>query len=302
MFQMFPKIRFEQLCAHFHQGGLSIFDPERQQKALQLRWLLPLLDPVNSRWNSWVIPYLVFSIQTLCNQSDVLLPLLFPASRPGTLRSSLHALHLLSTASDSIPRNFNFCSINHTTCLALPLSAGSVPREDFPLPSPRYRQLTVGDAFYYDSHLHCIRRRRGSRLLKYPRLITRFHKAHSLGLITFSGFLSLCCVPDPESTSSLAPLDLQPFLAGLSLEGTPLHSLSSRQFRHLMTSARDPANSYLTLSADAWRISWTTLCLIGGVTYGTGHCTANSLAVLSSITSSQHILLPTCVLCAQPRG
>ncbi|KAG2223219.1 hypothetical protein INT45_006100 [Circinella minor] len=42
--QMFPKVSYQTSCLSGAQGGVGLLDPITQQNALQLRWIIPMLD------------------------------------------------------------------------------------------------------------------------------------------------------------------------------------------------------------------------------------------------------------------
>ena len=171
---MFPKIRFEFLCAPRRDGGLGVLSPPRQQLSLQWYWLAPIL--CSSNQPSPATPYLRQMLSILHPSTDPLMPLLFPASRPTGSDPQSTNVSLLFRTMDAIPRDFLRCTPSAATCLALPLSLIEVPF--FPgrrlKPSPGLKKLVVGDVFLFDHMTNTIRRRLPQEVPRSPNLVRRF--------------------------------------------------------------------------------------------------------------------------------
>ncbi|KAG1470323.1 hypothetical protein G6F56_002749 [Rhizopus delemar] len=136
-FGIFPRLSFETMCLPRKSGGLGVPNPYVQQRALKIRWLIPLLQPthhpsspLHALRRSIVLPRLAhFVLLHSCPPSfnpidwDFRLPFLFPDLRSSLLCQSQLSLSQLFSAIDSLPQNWSHMVINPVTALSLPVMA-----------------------------------------------------------------------------------------------------------------------------------------------------------------------------------
>lgn len=78
---MLPKLPYTSFLRLRSSGGLALPDPSLQQFSLQFRWILPLFSSAHPSF-SFIHPWLLTLLISLCRPSDALLCLFFPALRP----------------------------------------------------------------------------------------------------------------------------------------------------------------------------------------------------------------------------
>ncbi|KAG1218837.1 hypothetical protein G6F35_008001 [Rhizopus arrhizus] len=133
----FPRISFETMCFPRHKGGLSVLNPQIQQSALQLRWLIPLLhgfpqEPTSTFWNrrsirsSVVLPLIV----------DFLLSHSLPAESRAPIQMDYRQAFVFKQLRPKklLPHTFDCVVINPQTALCLTLGDVSISSSSCPLP------------------------------------------------------------------------------------------------------------------------------------------------------------------------
>ncbi|KAG1037764.1 hypothetical protein G6F43_012795 [Rhizopus delemar] len=208
---IFPRLSFATMCLPRVLGGLGVLDPAVQQRALQMRWLVPLLQPshppsdaVRALRKSIVLPWLAHyvyfhSVADVTSDTlwDYRLPFLFPDLRRPVLRAS-RALSLLFAAVDTLPRNWSHVVINSITALALPVMALTLSPDPSVVIPKSFSKLRGDNIFIIDLTSLITRARQPTELPSFPRLCKQF----------------LTMVSD--SQLSLAPFFLRTFLTSAS--------------------------------------------------------------------------------------
>ncbi|OAD66062.1 hypothetical protein PHYBLDRAFT_175587 [Phycomyces blakesleeanus NRRL 1555(-)] len=102
----FPPISLNTFCLPRLQGGLGVIDPKTQQSALQLRWLQLIV--CSLRLPPGLVPRWMFGLlQASLPSLSPLFPLLFPSIHPSGWQDLTSPLHLVFTATDRLPHNFD---------------------------------------------------------------------------------------------------------------------------------------------------------------------------------------------------
>jgi len=242
--RIYPRFDSDLLKLSRSKGGLALLNPSIQQKALQWRWLYPLLlFDSSSTSDSLAMKTLRFVFSHFFSSStfpSYRYYLLFPDARrsiwfPLRFSSDRYFLNITTNfvqALDLLPRSYSDCSITAFTCLSLPLlsvvdqslSPPSSTVSFVPLPElltrhPGLRNLLANDVFMYDSHLQLIvLRDTSSRLHRYRNLCQLAESLISNGqLVILPFFRKHMDQPPPfdSSGSFVDQYDLQPFCSAI---------------------------------------------------------------------------------------
>ena len=253
----FPKIRFDYLVAHRHDGGLGVLNPKTQQLTLQWVWLQPLLLQTET---SPVLKYLSYTIRSFCDSPDPLLPLLFPTARPGKWRYGLNTLTLLMRAADVLPRRFYMAHPNPTTCLSIPLTHTwlTTPHHD-PPKKPGLQRLKAADAFVYDNVTRVVRRRSPGEMVTSPQLVRTVFRALDRQEILLDIFFIRTCIPNLLKRAEHdhpGSLNLAPFVVTMGTKEHAIDSLSARSVRKIMNLSPPHPSFHPTLTSNQWKTFW----------------------------------------------
>lgn len=275
----FPKFKHEFLFADRQQGGLKLLDPSKQQLVLQWKWVRPLLSSSSSQTSPKILLYLIYSIQHHFNTVDHLLPLLFPAMRKGPLGkpNALNIFTNIFRTTDALAKCYQTTHISHATCLQLPLSG--IHRYTNPLQEPpdtgqsgpsdpsssairlshrNWSKIQVYDAFHYDSHQGCLRRKCRTDLEIFPVLIGRFFRAidnHDIWLESF--FLRNCLIPpDQASQIPVGHIDFTPFVDGLLPSDLFSVKMTTARLRQGLSPHHKPPFFDPQIAPRQWKMFW----------------------------------------------
>ncbi|KAI9245595.1 hypothetical protein BY458DRAFT_417873, partial [Sporodiniella umbellata] len=120
---IFPKIKWSNLCLPKHQGGLAILDPLLQQRALYLFWLRPLFHDSGETSTNRTYISLKIHLQNSFNSEHPEIPLLFPIGRKQVSKKQFGVCNLLTQAMDQIPRRFEDMTLNFKAIMSLPIES-----------------------------------------------------------------------------------------------------------------------------------------------------------------------------------
>ncbi|KAG0821536.1 hypothetical protein G6F18_012154 [Rhizopus arrhizus] len=281
----FPRIGFETMCFPRHKGGLSVLNPQIQQSALQLRWLIPLLHgfpqkPTSTFWNrrsirsSVVLPLIVDFLLSHSLPAESRAPIqmdyrqafVFKQLRPKKLVQSLDGVFsLFFTSVDQLPHTFDRVVINPQTALCLTLCDVSISSSSCPLPKSM-ACLPSSHAYQVDPTSGRLQPKCSTDIRSHPYLTKRFLKwvrSDKLKLSSFfvRTFLLPCSAPliDPPFTPVVhTRVDMSPFLAVLSLTSdTNCGSiLTSKIYRRLCSPTVSSSSLYPSLPSTKWTELW----------------------------------------------
>ncbi|KAG1438597.1 hypothetical protein G6F56_012592 [Rhizopus delemar] len=225
------------MCLPRKFGGLGILNPSVQQRALQIRWLIPLLQPthgpsspLHALRHSIVLSRLVyFVLLHSCPPSvnpidwDFRLPFLFPDLRSSLLCQYQLSLSLLFSAIDSLPQNWSHVVINPATVLSLPVMALTLNSVSNVVPKS-FRKLRGSNAFItIDGDATLVRARLRSEMTYYPILSKKFLYMVSVSQVDLAPFF-LRTFPSTASAALELPdftpvshnnVDVTPFVDAL---------------------------------------------------------------------------------------
>ncbi|KAG2210794.1 hypothetical protein INT45_008279 [Circinella minor] len=177
--QTFPKLSFDQLCLSRSQGGVQLIDPQLQQHALSLRWLIPVLYyPIvqttshNGHHNDLfpsndiIVPYiahhLLYSNSTL---SDHRLLFVFPESRSPSWKQRPELFsHILFSAFDRTSIQMDQLVISPRLALQLLVSSTVQPQGNFTYTEITAQHSTLhkiktANIYIFDTNLNYLRPR-----------------------------------------------------------------------------------------------------------------------------------------------
>ena len=281
--RIFPRFSSEHLQLPRSKGGLDLMNPSLQQKALQWRWLYPILmSDSSSSLDSVAMHTLRFLLDHFLSSStfsSYRYYLLFPEARrsvwfPHCLspdKSFLNVINNLIQALDHLPHTFANCLITASTCLSLPLlsvidqshssqssTVSFVPLAELLGRQPGLRNLLAIDIFAYDSHRQqIVFRDATNRLHRYRNLSLSASSLISNGQLILLSFFRMHMDQSTISGSSFVEqCTLQPFCSALTSWTGPssmLYSTESiRYYKSLLPLL--PARSPLLHSK--WRYFW----------------------------------------------
>ncbi|KAG1447100.1 hypothetical protein G6F56_009366 [Rhizopus delemar] len=199
---IFPRLSFDTMCQPREIGGLGVLDPSKQQRALQMGWLVPLLlpthlpsDPKRALRRSFVLPRIAhFVLSHLCpdststNEWDYRLLLLFSDLRGSLSGKAFLSLSLLSSAVDFLPREWSHVVVNSATMLSLPVidltsnpSSTVVPKS--------FHKLRGANTFIQDNGTNLPRARHRFEMGCFPNLCMKFINMLSHSHLTLAPFV-----------------------------------------------------------------------------------------------------------------
>ncbi|KAG1305043.1 hypothetical protein G6F64_008697 [Rhizopus arrhizus] len=234
---IFPRLSFATMCLPRVLGGLGILDPAVQQRALQMRWLVPLLQPSHPPSDA---VRALFADVTSDTYWDYRLPFLFPDLRRPVLRAS-RVLSLLFATVDALPRNWSHVVINSITVLALPVMALTLSPDPSLVIPKSFSKLRGDNIFIIDLTSLITRARQPTELPSFPRFCKKFLKMVSGSQLSLASFFLrtfLISASASQANPAFDPvshdrIDVSPFvdaLFGLSPSSVHItdHPLSPR--------------------------------------------------------------------------
>ncbi|KAG1391439.1 hypothetical protein G6F60_012567 [Rhizopus arrhizus] len=289
-YRMFPKISLSTMCAQRSKGGLGVLDPNIQQGALQLRWLMPLMAgspfwPFSPVWssaairNSIVLPRLLdfflyhletrHSIDARNNgqpyeYTDFRLSFLFPDLRPSSTRRLDGVFSLLFKSMDLLPKNYRDVVVNPETCVRLPVASIYTNTDGLTI-SRSINRLLAGISYTIDPISHVLRPKALTELSQHPILAKRILTLVHNGTIVLHPFFVRAFIPDRFSHLASPPfipvqhqdVDATPFLESLPLQQEgPKRALSTKLYRHSCTFSKKPIKLPNNLLPVKWSAFW----------------------------------------------
>lgn len=282
--RIFPRFSSTLLQLPKSKGGVALMDPSIQQKALQWRWLYPLLmSPSSSVLDSVAMRSLrlVFGhFLSSSTFSSYRYYLLFPDARHSywfqhrfpTAKYFLDITKNIVSALDILPRSFSLCTVNVGTCLSLPLlclidqspspqssTVSFAPLPDLLTRHPGLRKLVASDLFTYDRRtLRIVLRDDTNRVNRYRNLCLLAASLISNGQLIVLPFFRAHMDNSPpfQPFSLVTYCTLQPFCSAVSTSNSSLStSYSQESIRYYKTLLpRSPSSS--PLSPSMWRRFW----------------------------------------------
>ncbi|KAG1398057.1 hypothetical protein G6F58_011404 [Rhizopus delemar] len=270
-YRMLLKISLSTMCLSRSKGGLGVLDPNIQQGALQLRWLMPLMTrspfwPFSPVWssaairNSIVLPRLMdfffyhFEIRhsndarnngQLYEYTDFRLSFLFPD------------LHLL-------PKNYRDVVVNPETCVRLPMASIYTNTDGLTI-FRSINRLLAGISYTIDPIPHVLRPKALTELSQHPILAKRILTLVHNGSIVLHPFFVRAFIPDRFSHLAPPPfipvqhhdVDATSFLESLSLQREdPTRALSTKLYRHSYIFSKKPIKVPYNLLPVKWSAFW----------------------------------------------
>ncbi|OBZ81007.1 hypothetical protein A0J61_10944 [Choanephora cucurbitarum] len=219
------------------QGRLQVLNLISQQQALQWRWapiLLLSAIPCSTFSTSSFLRYTFDWLYHSSTFPSAWYFLLFPSCRqphhfphrPSIAYSPLHIPSSLVQVIDAIPKSFDTCYINPTTCLSLPLPA--VTSSSTPAVSshhtasttasfrtPNLQPFLCSDLFYFDTlTLQLELRQPLFTHSRHPALTRQAIRSINTSMISFLLFLQHNCMPASHIAQTLdSSFNLSPFIA-----------------------------------------------------------------------------------------
>lgn len=119
------RFSYQHLTIPLKHGGLGLLDLNHQINSLQWKWLYPLLmpdiQPHPAQPSLSTLKHTLNYFMSSPEYPTYQWSLLFPACRP-SFKKYLNPITNILRATDSISRNFLFCSPERSVCLALPIT------------------------------------------------------------------------------------------------------------------------------------------------------------------------------------
>ncbi|OAD71816.1 hypothetical protein PHYBLDRAFT_170462 [Phycomyces blakesleeanus NRRL 1555(-)] len=189
------------LCLPHKSGGLGLIDPDHQQRALQLRWILPILHSHSFSSTSFILPYLEFILPLNFRAPSASIALLFPCSS-ATCPTSLLPLHRACTSllPASLPSNLQ---LPPTVVQHFPLTSIWMNVPPFVDSSLNLKTILVSDAFSLETDDRLVRKVRGTFSWARNRIGHFFQQIDSGRMVLCPWFIS--CLEHRPSTDTPSP-------------------------------------------------------------------------------------------------
>ncbi|OAD73278.1 hypothetical protein PHYBLDRAFT_168632 [Phycomyces blakesleeanus NRRL 1555(-)] len=214
------------LCLPRKSGGLGLIDPDHQQRALQLRWILPILHSHSFSSTSFILPYLKFIHPLNFRAPSASIALLFPCSS-ATCPTSLLPLHRACTSllPASLPSNLQ---LPPTVVQHFPLTSIWMNVPPFVDSSLNLKTILVSEAFSLETDDRLVRKVRGTFSRARNRIGHFFQQIDSGRMVLCPWFIS--CLEHRPSTDTPSP-DLSSLLSLVRLDNTSLGKASTGSLR-----------------------------------------------------------------------
>ncbi|KAG1048844.1 hypothetical protein G6F43_008790 [Rhizopus delemar] len=243
-YKNFPSVRFQDCQRLRNEGGIAILDPAMQHSALQLRWLIPMLQSTHpaSTQESFATALMRYHLCVLTSSPSAILPLLFSEKR-STDSKQIGCFQSMFRTLDHIDYKINWTDLNTSTAEKIPLCrvCPALLTNEHIYQSPYWKSLLVKDVYGFNG-IDGKLTPRGSfpsnqqrnKAIKYPDLVRISQIAEEDFFVilksspncAIGGFISSFCFQRP------APQFDSLFSSPLP-DGTPVEDLSTKWFRNL---------------------------------------------------------------------
>ncbi|KAL0083862.1 hypothetical protein F4703DRAFT_1738058 [Phycomyces blakesleeanus] len=256
---MFPMISFSKMCCPRLTGGLGILKPQLQQRALQMRWLQPILDQQSTQ--SFVVPWIKATLQQCTSSGNICLPMMFTNLRPARLKNVQSAFNTLLTTIDAIPRDYSTITPTPATCLDLPILDVIQFSDQSIRLTKGWRNLRVSDAFIYDESLQALHSRVSSERLGSRYIVAKLFRNLQnarVNLLPFFWRTTLPPLEHPEFIPTLRPelVIASPFVTALRTGCRHLKVFHTTHFRKVCQINPPLSNHGSTLTPTQWKKIW----------------------------------------------
>ncbi|KAG1152043.1 hypothetical protein G6F37_003565 [Rhizopus arrhizus] len=283
------------MCLSRFDVGLCVLDLVVQQRALQMRWLVPLLQPSHSPSNpvsvfraSIILPWLAHYVHlnsvpsnSSATEWDYRLPFLFPELCESVPHGPFGALSLLFSAVDNLLQDWSHVVINPMTVLTLPVMALTLapgPNSSLDFPKSFYKLRGV-NCYTVNPNSVTIRPRNWSKFSQFPTLSKKFVTMAADSRISLASFFlrtfhsddTAALADPPFDRISHISVDAFPFVQALfNLLPTSIYLDRHRSLRCPFDSSyyRRLARSKATNNAIPWKSFGNSLSLIRSAIYG----------------------------------
>lgn len=257
MHKMFPRVSLQKLCQPLEFGGLGILDPEKQQGALQLRWLDPLFHP-SSDWNYTTLALAHHLRHAHPSMPDHRFPLLLSSCRKSIGEVTNSVSSLFFKAMDLMSLDISSLSFDVSVVLQLPLNCIWYDSPGHKLKQSRFRHLKVHDIFYLNPSAGFILWRPMTRIplqTRHKCLAKSLLHAVSQQHIHFHHFFQRFFSAEPYPSSSiLSPtrMDASPITSFMDAY-FDLKSWTTRRYRSIC----QPSTPLIpSIPRKTWKIFW----------------------------------------------
>ncbi|KAG0857857.1 hypothetical protein G6F26_001914 [Rhizopus arrhizus] len=264
----FPSVKFQDYRKPRNEGGIAILDPAMQYSALQLRWLIPMLQSTHttSIQESFVASLMRYYLCVLTLSPSVILPLLFSEKRSPDIKKIGCFQSMLRTL-DHMDYGINWTDLNTSTAEEIPLCrlCPALLTNDHTYKSPYWKSLLVKDVYGFNAidrklipRGSFISSQQRNRAIKYLDLLRTGQIAEEDFFVALKnspncalgGFISSFGFQRP------APQFASLFSSPLP-DGTPVEKLSTKWFRNLdMLPLDSLPPTYPRASKSSWNKFW----------------------------------------------
>ncbi|KAG0847613.1 hypothetical protein G6F17_012372 [Rhizopus arrhizus] len=267
-YKNFPSVKFQDCRRPRNEGGIAILDPAMQHSALQLRWLIPMLQSTQptSTQESFATSLMRYYLCVLTSSPSAILPLLFSEKRNADIKK-IGCFQSMFRTLDHIDYEINWTDLNSSTAEEIPLCriCPALLTNDHTYKSPYWKSLLVKDVYGFnviDGKLtprgSFMSSQQRNRAIKYLDLLRTgqiaeedfFVAIKSSPNCALGGFISSFGFQRP------APQFASLFSSPLP-DGTPVEKLSTKWFRNLdMLPLDSLPPTYPRASKSSWNKFW----------------------------------------------
>ncbi|KAG1255119.1 hypothetical protein G6F68_010529 [Rhizopus microsporus] len=152
-YKSFPSVKFQDCCWPRNEGGIAILDPAMQHSALQLRWLIPMLQSTHptSTQESFATSLMRYYLCVLTSSPSAVLPLLFSEKRNTDIKK-IGCFRSMFRTLDHIDYEINWTNLNTSTAEEIPLCriCPALLTNDHTYKSPYWKSLLVKDVYGFN--------------------------------------------------------------------------------------------------------------------------------------------------------
>ncbi|KAG0930527.1 hypothetical protein G6F57_012199 [Rhizopus arrhizus] len=152
-YKNFPSVKFQDCHRPRNEEDIAILDPAMQHSALQLRWLIPMLQSTHPTLTqeSFAKSLMRYYLCVLTFSPSVILPLLFSEKRNPDIKKIGCFQSMLGTL-DHIDYEINWTDLNTSTAEEIPLCkvCPALLTNDHTYKSPYWKSLLVKDVYGFN--------------------------------------------------------------------------------------------------------------------------------------------------------
>ncbi|KAG2219293.1 hypothetical protein INT45_011308 [Circinella minor] len=229
--KVFPPVSFSTCSRPKKEGGVAILDPTVQHSALQLRWILPLIDYADDN-HSFLLDIFRHCLKLFSGTKSAIYPILFSGCRSTPLTSFGCFFNFFRTI-DTLDISIDWSQVNHSHIMDFPLctivvSQDRLPSNDLTRLLQKWKQVKIKDGYYLRYPEGRLQEQPIGFRSRHRHLITDFFRRRDQGHFSIRPeFISLTS----RTGTAEMPSDTSDIIKSTLSDGLPIINLTSKEYR-----------------------------------------------------------------------